>query len=134
MQKDDREDGQWVVVRGNLDLAWFTQEIILPEKLEVHGDLNLTGCTGIRKDCLKSLIIHGNMFICNVEKFEKLPEVECRIKGSLFASNTFFSEQNKDFNGKIKTKWTSSEVEEIWKEQNKFDKLKKKLPEFEGIL
>jgi hypothetical protein len=125
-RKDGEKVGEWVEVRGNLDLAWYTGEIILPEKLEVHGDLNLTGCTKIRKDCLKSLIVHGNMFICNVREFVKLPEEKFQIGGRLFCKNTDFADCDKP----VKEILEKKEAEDEWK----FQKLRQKLPELEGVI
>jgi hypothetical protein len=124
MIKSSRKNVEWVVVRGNLDLAWFTEEIILPEKLEVHGDLNLTGCTKIQKNILKSLVVNGNIFICNVSQFAEMPTDEFQIGGRLFCNNTEFSR-----NLYKKEILEKKEAEEKWK----FQKLRQKLPELEGV-
>jgi hypothetical protein len=122
MIKSSRKNVEWVEVRGNLDLAWDTGQIKPPENLEIHGDLDYTGCINIQSGFLKSLVVHGNMFMCNVEKFEKLPANGFSVGGKFFCRGTLY--------GKDGDEYESDALEE----RKKSDKLKKKLPEFEGIL
>lgn len=121
--KSGAEGKHLIEVHGNLDLAWYTEKIILPENLEVHGDLNLTGCTKLRNDCLKSLIVNGNIFMCNVFEFVKLPINKFQIGGRLFCKNTAFASKHRQ------EVWEKNEI----KQRFGFQELTGRIPELDGI-
>jgi hypothetical protein len=83
----DTNERIWVVIYGNLDLSWNMKKIRLPENLEVHGDLNLTGCKNINLDDRSSLKVHGNMFIYDEDIFTRLLKKDFSIEGNTIYEN-----------------------------------------------
>jgi len=129
-----------VVVYGNLDFAWYTGQIKLPASLEVYGDFDLTGCKGVEISSSETLIMHGNMYICNsnTENFSK----NFKVGGFLFLKNTpalikrlmnntkCWKESFKEDGEKILYKFNQNVIDE-WMG---FEKITEKLPEFEGLI
>lgn len=111
------DSGEWII-HGNLNLAWFQEEIVFPKKLTIHGDLNMMGVKAYKKHSCEELTVMGNIFMCNAA-FCKIPPIFI-FDGYLFCHETDFSE-----NQGGKCFYTSECI--------KFVKLKEKLPEIEGL-
>jgi uncharacterized protein YbaR (Trm112 family) len=132
------DSGEWIIY-GNLNLAWNQypispiENVKFPRSLTIHGDLNMMGCKNYVCDSCESLTVNGNIFMCN-SNLNKLPAKDFEMNGVLYCRNTIFHDIHNEYivnekNEEKKPFYTRNDIQNILN----FKKLKKKLPELEGI-